>query len=157
MSDLEIIDTSQTSLREAMEKYLRGEIPNFPFPLGRLLGFRLLEGENGRVVLDFQPERQHSNPMGTLHGGVLCDLADAAMGLAYASTLEKGESHTTLDLRINFLKPVRDSRLEAMGQVVKRGRTIGYVECDITDEAGNLVARASCTCMTLRGEMARGR
>ncbi|MFQ5771237.1 MAG: PaaI family thioesterase, partial [bacterium] len=50
--------------------------------------------------------KQHANPMGTLHGGVLCDIADAAMGMAYASTLEQGESFTTLELKINFLKPV---------------------------------------------------
>jgi uncharacterized protein (TIGR00369 family) len=95
--------------------------------------------------------------MGTLHGGILCDLADAAMGMAYASTLEEGETFTTLELKINFLKPVRSGRLVAVGRTVKTGRTVGLVECDVTDEKERLVARASSTCMTLRGEAAAGR
>jgi uncharacterized protein (TIGR00369 family) len=95
--------------------------------------------------------------MGTLHGGVLCDVADAAMGIAFAATLGAGESFTTLELKINFLKPVWKARLKATGRVVKRGRVIGMVECDVTDEGDSLVARASSTCMVLRGEQAQGR
>jgi uncharacterized protein (TIGR00369 family) len=95
--------------------------------------------------------------MGTLHGGVLCDIADAAMGLAYASALDEDESFTTLELKINFLKPVWTGRLRALGRVVKMGRTVGLVECDVTDESGALVARASSTCLTLRGEQGLGR
>ena len=95
--------------------------------------------------------------MGTLHGGILCDVADAAMGIAYNSTLEDDESFTTLELKINFLRPVRTEKLRAAGKIVKRGKTIGLVECDITNADGALVARASSTCMTLRGEQARGR
>ena len=74
--------------------------------------------------------------MGTLHGGVLCDISDAAMGVAYASTLEEGESFTTLELKINFLKPVWRSRLRAEGSVVERGKTVGLVMCDVFDERG---------------------
>jgi uncharacterized protein (TIGR00369 family) len=92
-----------------------------------------------------------------VHGGVLCDLADAAMGMAYASALEEGETFTTLELKINFLKPVWSGRLTAAGRVVKHGRTIGLVECDVRDDDGHLVARASSTCMTLRGDAAAGR
>ena len=95
--------------------------------------------------------------MGTLHGGVLCDIADAAMGMAYASTLEEGETFTMLELKINFLKPVWNARLQAAAKVIKGGRTIGLVECDVTDDKLELVARATSTCMTLRGERARGR
>ena len=95
--------------------------------------------------------------MGTLHGGILCDIADAAMGIAYASTLDEDESFTTLELKINFLKPVWNSKLVATGRVVKRGKTVGMTECDVVDEKGSLVARSSSTCMTLRGENAQGR
>jgi uncharacterized protein (TIGR00369 family) len=95
--------------------------------------------------------------MGTLHGGILCDIADAAMGIAYASNLNEGESFTTLELKINFLRPVWRARLLATGRVVKQGRTLGLVECDITDERGTLVARATSTCLTLRGQRAQGR
>ena len=95
--------------------------------------------------------------MGTLHGGILCDIADAAMGMAYASTLDEGETFATLELKINFLKPVWQASLQAIGRVVQHGRTVGLVECDILDADEVLVARATSTCMTLRGDQARGR
>jgi len=95
--------------------------------------------------------------MGTLHGGVLCDIADTAMGFAFASTLGPGESFTTVELKINYLRPVREARLRAEGRVVQRGRTVGYVECDVTDERGKLIAKSNSTCLVLRGEQAAGR
>ncbi|MGH3115191.1 MAG: PaaI family thioesterase, partial [Gaiellaceae bacterium] len=70
---------------------------------------------------------RHTNPMGTTHGGILCDLADGAMGMAWASELEEGETFTTLELKINYLKPVWSTHLRAEANVVKRGRTIGLV------------------------------
>lgn len=79
------------------------------------------------------------------------------MGIAYASTLEQDESFTTLELKMNFLKPVWKANIKAAGRVVKKGRTIGLVECDVTDEQGQLVARSTSTCMTLRGEQVEGR
>ena len=95
--------------------------------------------------------------MGTLHGGIMCDLADTAMGFAYASTLQSDESFTTLELKINFLRPVWKTRLTASARVVQQGRTVGLVECDVTDAEGRLVARVSSTCMTLRDAQAQGR
>jgi uncharacterized protein (TIGR00369 family) len=107
------------------------------------------------VVL--QAGTRHFNPMGTVHGGVLCDIADAAMGIAFATTLAPGESFTTVELKINFLRPVRQAQLRAEGRVVQRGRTIGYVECEISDEKGKLVAKSNSTCLVLRGDQATGR
>jgi uncharacterized protein (TIGR00369 family) len=95
--------------------------------------------------------------MGTLHGGILCDVADAAMGVAYASTLGDGETFTTLELKINFLRPFRSGTLTAAARVVNSGRTIGLAECDVTDADGRLIARATSTCMTLRGGSSEGR
>ncbi len=126
-------------------------------PVADLIGFHLLERGDGRAVVTFQPTTRHSNPMGTLHGGVICDIADAAMGAAYGTTLQDDETFTTLEIKINFLKPVWRSPLRAEGWVVKAGRTIGMAECDVYDEGGSLVARATSTCMTLRGDAARGR
>ena len=113
--------------------------------------------EAGETVMTLVAEERHSNPMGTLHGGILCDLADAAMGMAYHSLLEPGESFTTLELKINFLRPFWTGRLVARGRVVSRGRTVGLAECEIEDDQGRLVAKASSTCMTLRGDAAAGR
>lgn len=140
---------------DLIEKILRGEIP--PPPVARLIGFQLTEIRAGEAVVEFEATEAHANPMGTLHGGVLCDIADAAMGLAYAAALDEDESFTTLELKINFLKPVWKGKLRALGRVVKQGRTVSLVECDITDDQGALVARAASTCMTLRGEQSRGR
>lgn len=138
-----------------LEKLVRGEVT--PPPIARLIGFQLTSVRHGEAVVELQASDTHANPMGTLHGGVLCDIADAAMGIAYASTLEDGESFTTLELQINFLRPVWNEKLRAAGKVVKRGRVVGMVECAVTSADGALVARASCTCMVLRGEQARGR
>ena len=133
----------------------RGELP--PPPIATLIGFTIGSIEPGRVVMEMNAGPQHANPMGTLHGGVLCDLADAAMGMAYASSLDEGETFTTLELKINFLKPVWTGRLTATGRLVKGGNTVGLVECDVHDDKDRLVARASSTCMTLRGQQAEGR
>lgn len=140
---------------EMIERMVRGELP-MP-PVAKLVGFSLSAVRVGEAVVEFEAGAEHANPMGTLHGGILCDIADAAMGIAYASTLEEHESFTTLELKINFLKPVWKAKLQASARVVKRGRTVGLVECDVTDEQNELVARVSSTCLTLRGEQAKGR
>jgi uncharacterized protein (TIGR00369 family) len=144
-----------TTILENAQKMLRGEVP--PPPVGRLIGFELIAVEPGHATCTLDAGEQHHNPMGTLHGGILCDIADVAMGLAYGSTLDEGETFTTLELKINFLRPVKNARLVADGVVVQRGRTIGMAECSIIDERGRLIAKATSTCLTLRGEQARGR
>src|SRR6266508_2597722 len=100
---------------DLIEQVLCGEIP--PPPIARLIGFTLASVEPGRAVIEFEAAERHANPMGTLHGGVLCDIADAAMGMAYASRLDEGETFTTLELKINFLKPLWTARLQALGRV----------------------------------------
>ncbi len=144
-----------SKMLDSIQMIRRGELP--PPPVARLIGFTMASVELGLVVMEMEVGPQHANPMGTLHGGILCDLADAAMGMAYASSLDEGETFTTLELKINFLKPVRTGRLIATGRLVKGGRTVGLVECDIHDDNDRLVARASSTCMTLRGEQGEGR
>jgi uncharacterized protein (TIGR00369 family) len=125
--------------------------------IAKLIGFRLTTLDPDRALVEFEPGPQHANPMGTLHGGGLCDIADAAMGMAWIAGLAEGESFTTVEMKINFLRPVRGGKLTAEGKVIRRGRTLGYAECEIRDEAGRLVAKTSCTCMTLRGDRAAGR
>jgi uncharacterized protein (TIGR00369 family) len=127
------------------------------FPVADFLGIAFQSRSAGRVVAQLRPRPRFRNPMGTLHGGILCDLADAAMGAAFASTLGSGESFTTLELKINFLRPVWDSLLTAEALVVSRGRNVGLVECKIVDEKDRLVAKAASTCMVLAGEAAKNR
>src|SRR6267378_2232574 len=123
-------------------------------PVARLIGFEANEIADGRAVVTLAAGRQHANPMGTLHGGILCDIADAAMGMAFATTLAPDESFTTVELKINFFRPVWEARLRAEGKVVRRGSTVGYVECTISDEENRLIAKAASTCMVLRGQKA---
>lgn len=126
-------------------------------PVARLIGFEATEIAEGRAIVTLTAGPHHANPMGTLHGGILCDIADAAMGMAFASTLQPDESFTTVDLKINFFRPVWDAQLKAEGKIVRRGRNLGYIECDITDERGRLIAKAASTCLALRGKDASGR
>ncbi len=144
-----------TSTLERFAAMIRGEVESPP--VARLIGFRMTAAEPGRTTFELEVDERHGNPMGTLHGGILCDLADAAMGTAYATLLEEGETFTTLELKINFLRPFWTGTLTAAGSVVQRGRTVGLAECDVLDGEGRLVARASSTCLTLRGEAAKGR
>jgi uncharacterized protein (TIGR00369 family) len=131
-----MVDKLQKAIREGVQ----------PIPLGTVLGFRVTSVERGESVVEMESTPEHANPMGTLHGGVLCSIADSAMGIAHASTLEEGETGTTLELKINFLRPVWSDRLRAVGKVIKPGRTISLVECDIFDSKDRLVARSSGGC-----------
>jgi uncharacterized protein (TIGR00369 family) len=126
-------------------------------PVARLIGFEAKEIADGHATVMLAAGPQHANPTGTLHGGILCDIADAAMGMAFASTLAPEESFTTVELKVNFFRPIWQAQLKAEGTVVQRGRTIGYVECDITDEENRLIAKAASTCMVLRGQKSAGR
>ena len=144
-----------STLADRVQQICRGELS--PPPVARLIGFSLTATQPGQAVIEFAATAQHANPMGTLHGGILCDIADAAMGMAYASTLAEGETFTTLELKINFLRPFWTGKLFAEACMVKDGRTIGLVECNVTDAQQRLVARAASTCMTLRGQQAEGR
>jgi uncharacterized protein (TIGR00369 family) len=129
-----------------------------PFaPIARLIGFTTEHVELGTAVMELAAGAQHANPMGTLHGGVICDIADAAMGVAFATTLEDDETFTTLDLTAKYWKPVWNARLRATATVVRRTRTLGHIECEVADEAGSVVAKVFSTCMVLRGQDAQGR
>ena len=138
-----------------LQQVIAGTVPSAG--VAKLLGMRVVEAEAGRVVMALQTERRHANPMGTVHGGILCDLADAAMGMCFFAGLAADESFTTLELKINFLRPVWETTLRAEARVVQRGRSVGMMECDVTDGEGRLVARVSCTQLVLRGDAARGR
>ncbi len=129
-----------------------------PAPICRLLGIELLKLDPpGTAVLAMNTDSRFHNPMGTVEGGILGDLADLAMGHALGTTLQSDESFTTLEMKINFLRPVREGRLSATGKVVQRGKTVGLVECEVVNTEGKLVAKANSTVLILHGEAAAGR
>jgi len=127
---------------------IRGE--RATFPVATLIGLVFAELEPGRAVFRLDVGERHHNPMGTLHGGVMTDLADSAMGWAFAATMADGEAFTTVELKVNFLRAVRAGLLTAEAKLVKGGSTIGYVECEVKDDQGRLVAKAASTCLKLR-------
>lgn len=149
---------------EAIRRAMRGETTEgfamrLPPPIATLIGFEPIHVERGAAVFRLDARREkHGNPMGTVHGGILCDVADGAMGMACASLLELGESFTTIELRITFLRPVLDATLEARARVVNGGKSLVYLECEIVSAVWEekLVAKASSTCLILRGNRLRG-
>ena len=126
-------------------------------PIAKLLDFRLTHVEAGSATVELDVTERFWNPMGTLHGGILCDIADAAMGLAYAAGLNDDESFTTIELKINYLRPFKEGHVKAVAKTVHRGRTVGLLDCDVFDDRGKVIARSSSTCLTLRGEQTKGR
>ena len=131
---------------------------NFPFPIMKTLGLKLVNVGEGTASFEMEAKTEfHSNPMGTIHGGVLCDIADAAIGTAHFTTIAEGESFTSIDLQINFFRPIWNERIRADAKPVHRGRRISRYVCDVTRADGKLVAQVMSTIMTLRGEAAQGR
>ena len=126
-------------------------------PVVELLGINIKSVDEGRSEVELMVSESHTNTMGTIHGGIYCALADTAMGLAFASMLGEGETLATLELKINYLKPVWSGKVRAMGKVVKKGRITGLVECDVMDDNGQLVARASSTFMAINDDRVKDR
>ena len=111
------------------------------------LGARITEAEPGRVVLELVAGPQHRHGGGVVQGGVITQIADAAMGMSLATLQPDGVWNTTIELKINFIRPAIDGRLRAVGRVIEMGDTLLFSEADVVDEAGRLIARASSTCL----------
>lgn len=130
---------------------------SLPMPLAEHLGFHVVQADFGVVTVELVPKEIHHNLAGTVHGGVLSVIADSAMGLAFGTTIEPGQTFTTVEQKINFLRPVFEKTVRARGEVIQRGRTLGLIECRITDSEGKLVAFATSTYAVLDGASAQGR
>ena len=111
------------------------------------LGARITESEPGRVVLELVAGPQHRHGGGVVQGGVITQIADAAMGMTLATLQPDGMWNTTIELKINFIRPAIEGRLRAVGRVIEMGDPLLFSEADVFDEAGRLIARASSTCL----------
>jgi uncharacterized protein (TIGR00369 family) len=111
------------------------------------LGARITESEPGRVVLELEAGPEHRHGGGVVQGGVITQIADAALGMSLATLQEDGMWNTTIELKINFIRPVVSGRIRAVGRVVEMRQTLLFGEADVLDEQDRLVARASSTCM----------
>jgi uncharacterized protein (TIGR00369 family) len=117
--------------------------------MARTLGYDITEVESGRVVITSEPNGTHINPAGGVHGGLSATLLDSCMGLAIASTLEKGIASTTLEFKISLVRPIMPETglLRAEGVVLSRGRRVGTAEGRVTDKNGRLLAHGTTTCL----------
>lgn len=120
-----------------------------PIPYDAHMGFRLVSWSPDGAVVEADVDSRFDNPTGVLHGGVLMGLADSAMGLTITGLLGEGQAGTNTDLQMRFLRPTKGGRLTAKARVVRRGRRTLVLECDVTDAAGKLVARASSAFLVL--------
>jgi uncharacterized protein (TIGR00369 family) len=118
-------------------------------PICEVLGFHLVEAEDGRAAFEGLPEFRHYNPIGSVHGGFAATLLDSALGCAIFSTLRKGDAWTTLELKLNFVRGLTKDTgpVRAEGRIIHRGRTVATSEGDLRDSAGKLYAHATTTCM----------
>ena len=129
-----------------LQQMIAGHVPQPP--MTSTLGFRLTEVERGRAAFEGLPEFRHYNPIGTVHGGFAMTLLDSALGCAVFSTTAKGEGWTTLEMKVNLVRPITQDTgiVRAEGRIIHRGRTIATAEGDLRDRAGTLYAHASTTC-----------
>jgi len=115
----------------------------------KTIGARITEAEPGRVVLELIAGPEHRHGGGVVQGGVITQIADAAMGMSVATLQENGIWNTTIELKINFLRPVREGRLRAVGKAIEIKQSLLFSEADVLDERGRIVAHASSTCMAV--------
>jgi uncharacterized protein (TIGR00369 family) len=127
-----------------------GELP--APPIADLMGFRGVEAEPGRAVFEIVPGEQHYNPIGSVHGGVALTLLDSAMGCAVHTLLEAGVGYTTLELKANFVRPIRADTgvVRCEGTVLHAGSRVATAEGRVTDAAGKLLAHGTTTCLVFR-------
>jgi uncharacterized protein (TIGR00369 family) len=120
-----------------------------PPPIAVLLGFRLAEVAPGFALFTMTPELRHYNPIGSVHGGVACTLLDSCMGCAVQTTLAKGQGYTTLELKVNLVRPITASTgpIRAEGRTLHVGRRSATAEGKILDAKGALLAHGTTTCM----------
>ena len=143
-----IIEHTGTGL-DFLRRMIAGETGNVP--IGDTLGFRVVEAENGRVVLLGRPDERVYNLIGTVHGGWAAAVLDSALALSTLSTLEANQAFTTVDIRINYLRPltVETGEVRAEGRVLQGGRRLAYCEAKLTDAAGKLIAHGTGSCLIL--------
>jgi uncharacterized protein (TIGR00369 family) len=134
---------------EFLQTMVAGKVPQAPMAV--TLGFRLVAVTEGSATFEGVPELRFYNPIGSVHGGFAASMLDSALGCAVFSTMTKGETWTTLELKLNFVRALsQDTGLvRAEGRVIHRGRTVATSEGTLKDRAGKLYAHATTTCLVM--------
>ncbi len=140
---------------DALRAVVDGEMPLAP--ISATMNFALVEVSEGRAVFAMTPDEYHYNPIGVVHGGVAATLLDSAMGCAVNSALPAGTSYTTLEIKVNYLRPMTSTTgpVRAEGTVIHLGRRMAVAEGRLTDGAGKLYATASTTCIIMPRDQSR--
>ena len=133
--------------REYLAAIVAGRFPSPP--IAKLMGFHLAEVGEGFAVFECTPGEQHYNPIGVVHGGLACTLLDSCMACAVHTTLPKGTAYTTLEVKVNLVRPITGATglLRAEGRVIHSGKRSGTSEGRLIDAAGKLYAHGTTTCM----------
>lgn len=134
---------------ELLQAIIAGKLP--APPIARTLSYGLVEIEPGRAVFAGIPTTDHYNPLACVHGGYIATLLDSAMGCAIHSKLAAGQSYTTLEFKVNFVRPVLDTtgEVRAIGSLLHLGKRSATSEAKLVDSAGKVYAHATTTCMIL--------
>lgn len=132
---------------EYMQAMIAGKIP--PPPITALMSMTAISAEPGTVTFTCLPDESQYNPIGTVHGGLVCTLLDSVCGCAVQTTLPAGQGYTSLEIKVNYLRPVLAStgQLTAIGRVTKPGSRAAFAEGEVRDSAGKLIATASSACL----------
>ncbi len=137
---------SHTGL-DFLQRVVDGRLP--APPMAETLGFMIVAVEKDRVIFEGTPQHRHYNPIGAVHGGFAMTLLDSALGCAVHTMLDKGETYTTLEIKVNMVRPLtKDTGLvRAEGRVLHRGRAVATADGEVKDASGKLYAHATTTCM----------
>jgi len=131
---------------EYLRRIVAGEMAGVP--IGETLGFRAIAVDPGHVVLAGTPDARSYNLIGTVHGGWAASILDTAMALATLATLDAAHDFTTLDIKINYLRPIAPgTQVRAEGRVLHGGRRVALCEAKLVDAAGKLLAHGTGTCL----------
>lgn len=128
-----------------LKKMAAGELPGAP--MASHMGMRLVEVDHGTATFECHPDESHYNPIGAVHGGLVCTLLDSALGCATQTTLPAGTGYTSIEIKVSYLRPVTaaSAPLTCVGRVTKPGRRVTFAEAEVRDVAGRAVATASGT------------
>ena len=135
---------------EYLLKIVAGELPRPP--IGALMNFNITELSEGRAVFTVEPAEYHYNPIGVVHGGLAATLLDSAMGCAVHSTLPAGEGYTTLEIKVNYIRPMvaETGRVRCEAKVIHVGARTASAKGRVVDESGKLYAHGTTTCIIFR-------
>lgn len=145
-------DVTRFSGLEILQKMMSGDLP--APPMAAVMDLRLVHAERGRVVWASTPRADFLNPMGTVHGGYAMTLLDTALACAVHSTLEPGQTYTTLEVKANFVRAILPDlgELTVEATILSAGRRIGTSDAKITDAKGRLLAHGCTTCLIFSGD-----